>query len=687
MNKIIIFGGTTEGRLLSEYLSCASVRHVLSVTSDYGNMLITPNEYAEVMTGKMDLDAMLEFFKDRGFAAEDTVVDATHPYAVLASENIKAATLKTGCKLIRIVRRDKDIESLPDDGSKKKNVFFYDDPRSCFDTIDGTEGNILLTTGSKELDLYKELVSDKTLKRTYVRIIPSQESLKICERCGIEPSKIIAMQGPFGTALNKALIEQYSIDHLVTKQSGAAGGFNDKTEACLLADIDCHVIKKPVAEAGVSVSEAFYLITGEKLPCEKTKSTETVPDAVTGRRQIWLAGAGMGSTGALTEDVKEAIEEADAVFGALRLVESVRVISKYPVYRAEDIIAILTEHREYRRIVILFSGDSGFHSGAGSALNKLRVWDPEADIRVLPGISSISYMAAITGESYDDAVLFSLHGDNAPTRLHALTETVKYDRKTYVLLSGDEDVREIGSRLKTAVPACEIIVGRDLSYVTESLIRLTPEEAASFRSDGMLTALIINPGYERRPLIKAFNDKDFVRGNVPMTKECVRHECVVRLGLREGDTVYDIGGGTGSVALEAAALHPSLSVYTIEHDPEAAALIRLNIQKMQADNVFLIEGEAPDAMDGLRKPDAVFIGGSAGKLKDILSAVHQKGKGIRFVVTSVSLETAGELNSIIAEWGIENADIVQMQVSEVKTVGSHHMMNAQNPVMIYSFIR
>ena len=108
---------------------------------------------------------------------------------------------------------------------------------------------------------------------------------------------------------------------------------------------------------------------------------------------------------------------------------------------------------------------------------------------------------------------------------------------------------------------------------------------------------------------------------------------------------------------------------------------------MQADNVFLIEGEAPDAMDGLRKPDAVFIGGSAGKLKDILSAVHQKGKGIRFVVTSVSLETAGELNSIIAEWGIENADIVQMQVSEVKTVGSHHMMNAQNPVMIYSFIR
>ena len=679
MNKIIIFGGTTEGRILSEALSRASVYHTVSVTSDYGNSLITPNEYAEVLTGRMDLDAMRGFLKKREYKPDDIVVDATHPYAVMATSNIKEAVSDTGCRLIHIKRSGAEgFESERDDAQNEK-VHLYDDPEECFAALDDTEGNILLTTGSKELAAYRDIVSPETLHRTYVRVIPSADSLKICEDCGIEPSRIIAMQGPFGVNINEALIEQFGIRHMVTKQSGTAGGYDDKLKACLKTGISCHVIRRPAEDAGVNVTEAYRMITGKTLCDERTD------DNTDASRIITLAGYGMGESRTVTEEVRSAIEDADVCFGAGRLTDHLTVSVKYPAYLAPDIIAILKEHPEYRRVVILFSGDSGFYSGAGSVERAVREWDPEAAIRILPGISSIACLAALTAESYNDAAVYSLHGRNSASRLYELTELIRYNRKTYVLLSGDGDVRSLGERLKNAAPECRITVGENLSYETEKVTELTPGDAMHFKSDGIMTALVINPGYERRPLIRVLEDDDLIRGHVPMTKECIRHESVIRLKLREGDIVYDIGGGTGSVALEAASLHPSLKVYTIERNAEAAGLIRQNIEALHMDNVQLIEGEAPDALTGLDTPDAVFIGGSAGKLAEILMSVHMKGSGIRYVITSVSLETSGALNSFIEEQGIDDADIIQMQVSDIRTVGSHHMMQAQNPVMIYSF--
>lgn len=679
MNKIIIFGGTTEGRMLSEALTRASVYHTVSVTSEYGNSLIAPNEYAEVLTGRMDSDEMTGFLKKREYRADDIVVDATHPYATLVSSNIKTAVENVGCRLIHVRRSEaKGIADDRDDASNEE-VYFHDEPVACFASLDDTEGNILLTTGSKELALYRDTVSPNTLLRTYVRVIPSVDSLKICEECGIEPSRIIAMQGPFGVGINEALISQYGIRQMVTKQSGTAGGYDDKIKACRHSGIACHVILRPADDAGVSVAEAYRMITGMAL-CE-----ERSDDMNGARRVITLAGYGMGDRRVVTAEVSRAIEKADVLFGAGRLTDHLPVSDKYPAYLAPDIISVLNDHPGYRHIVILFSGDSGFYSGAAKVGSAIRKWDSEAEIRLLPGISSIAYMAALTGESYDDAAVFSLHGRNSATRLHTVTELIRYNYKTYVLLSGDADVRSLGERLQDAAPGCRISVGENLSYETEKVTLLTPDEAVHYECDGILTALVVNPGYERRPLIRVLDDDDLIRGKVPMTKECIRHESVIRLKLREGDVVYDIGGGTGSVALETASIHPSLTVYTVEHNAEAAALIRQNTEALGMDNVHLIEGEAPDVLAELEAPDAVFIGGSAGRLAKILMTIHTKGTGIRYVITSVSLETSGALNAFLEEQGIDDADIIQMQVSDIRTVGSHHMMQAQNPVMIYSF--
>lgn len=186
-------------------------------------------------------------------------------------------------------------------------------------------------------------------------------------------------------------------------------------------------------------------------------------------------------------------------------------------------------------------------------------------------------------------------------------------------------------------------------------------------------------------LIKTFSDDDFIRGKVPMTKGPVRHLSVIRLGLREGDVVYDIGSGTGSVACEAAAQSGSLEVYAIEMKPAACDLIRQNAAKLGLSNIRVIEGKAPDAFDGLPAPACAFIGGSSGNLKAILTALSTAPEGVRVVINAVSLETMAEIQSVLKEFDTEDVCIEQISVSRARELGSYHLMTAENPVLIASF--
>ena len=187
-------------------------------------------------------------------------------------------------------------------------------------------------------------------------------------------------------------------------------------------------------------------------------------------------------------------------------------------------------------------------------------------------------------------------------------------------------------------------------------------------------------------LIPMLDDDEFIRDKVPMTKSAVRHLSVIKLALNEGDTVYDIGSGTGSVACEIALQSSSLRVYAIEMKPDACDLTRRNAEKFGLSNVFVIEGKAPDTFAGLEAPDCVFIGGSSGELKAILDYLSRLDKEIRVVINAVSLETMAEIQSVISGQGIVDPCIEQMSVSRSRELGNYHLMTAENPVMIASFI-
>ena len=180
-------------------------------------------------------------------------------------------------------------------------------------------------------------------------------------------------------------------------------------------------------------------------------------------------------------------------------------------------------------------------------------------------------------------------------------------------------------------------------------------------------------------------DSDFIRGDVPMTKEEIRVLSVCKLRLEANSVVYDIGSGTGSVAVEIARLSPNITVYAVEVNDEGIGLINQNAANFGCKNIHAVHALAPDGLENLPIPTHAFIGGSKGNLSSIIDVLRKKNPKIRIVGTAVTLETAAEMQNALKNLPVSDADIVQVSVSRAEKVGSYHMLKANNPVFIYSF--
>ncbi len=181
------------------------------------------------------------------------------------------------------------------------------------------------------------------------------------------------------------------------------------------------------------------------------------------------------------------------------------------------------------------------------------------------------------------------------------------------------------------------------------------------------------------------SDSDFIRGSLPMTKEEVRFVSVCKLHLEKNSVVYDVGSGTGSVAVEIARLSPDISVYANEVTDEGTELIRQNAQKIGCNNVHVVKALAPEGFENLPSPTHAFIGGSKGRLIPILESLRAKNPRMRVVVTAVSLETLAEIQSALKKFSVTDDEIIQLSVSRAEKAGSHSLLKAGNPVFICSF--
>ena len=695
MKKVLVFAGTTEGRELAELLADSNIKCSVCVATDYALELMN-DKRLDVHCGRLTEEEMEVLMRDGKF---DVVVDATHPYAQIVSQNVRQAADMESISLIRLRRSTESAE---------EGFVSFKTHEECSAWLSFQTGNILLTTGSKDLGSYAK---NETIKNhLFVRVLPGEESIRLCTANGITGRQIIAMQGPFSAQMNECILREYSIDWMVTKISGHAGGFEEKVEAAKKAGVGVCAILPPsenVCQTEISGDERKSSMYICENVYDTAKKLELLlkEDILSKRsRKIILSGIGMGNTDGMTREAYHAFEEAEVIFGAERMLENLPGKGiKVPYYRADDIISYLIEHPQYTKVAAAFSGDSGFYSGAQSMKKALEEANEKGILKsettILPGISSVSALAARLGVSWNDAVLASIHG-----RRTNVVNLVRKNTKVFLLLSGKNDFEMLVNKFREAgINHVKISAGYRLSYPDEKLFTFYLDEFETKLFDlpeGVYTCLIENEDCEEQILTPGIDDEIFSRTKVPMTKNEVRVLSISRLELTKNAVVYDVGSGTGSVSIECARLSPDIFVFAIEQKEEAANLTKENAVRLGlSDQIVVINKKAPEGFEELPTPTHVFIGGSSGALSDILSAIQKKlivkentkgktdkaSKGVRVVINAVSLETIAQITKLIQTYPVKHVQLTQIQASRAHKLGSYNLMQAQNPVLIASF--
>lgn len=708
MRQVLIFGGTSEGRMLSEYLDKRQLRHTVCVATDYGEEVMEHTEYVQIRQGRLDVPEMEALMRSGDYAV---VVDATHPYATAVSENVRMACKAENMPYLRYLRDAGGAagSKTPDahqstsisgrDAGTDSSITWVNSAAEAATYLETQSGNIFLTTGSKELHVFTERISD--LGRLFIRVLPSASVITECRNLGMEGKQICAMQGPFSAEMNIAMLKQTNAAFLVTKDTGTTGGYPEKEQAAHQLGVRMVVIRRP-EESGLDFA-ALLKKLGEALGCElageeaqtseericETRTCEAKREAKREtttsdcpERVLSCIGIGMGNLGTLTHDAAEAIKSAQIIFGADRLLKSVQemgiLLSGQPLvteYIGTKILAYLEAHPQYRRIAVLMSGDVGFYSGARGIQEAFA----GENVHFYCGISSVVYFASKIPTSWQDAKLLSAHGK----QVNLLNSVQRYP-KIIMIVSDAGDVMHLCAKLHEAkMDQVRVTVGTNLSYPEETVTSGAPEDFLTVTTTGLHIMMLENP--EAKYIITpGMNDETFVRGKVPMTKEEIRILSVAKLQLTEDAIVYDVGAGTGSVSAECARLCTSGCVYAIERNPEGIELIRENAKQLKLSNLIPVEGLAPDAMEDLPVPTHAFIGGSAGNMGKIIDVLRAKNPDIRIVINTIALESISEVLGILKEREID-ADIVQICASRSRTLGHYHMMTGQNPVYIISF--
>ena len=391
--------------------------------------------------------------------------------------------------------------------------------------------------------------------------------------------------------------------------------------------------------------------------------------------KVYLIGTGMGNPDTLTVRALRAIEACPVLVGARRLLEPWQEDRPCaPLTAAADIAAWVSGQTQ-GPVGVLLSGDTGFYSGAKSLWPLLK----DHQVETIPGLSSLSYFCARLGTTWQDVRVVSAHG-----RSHNAVGEIQSHPRTFALTGGATRAEDLCRALaERGLGAVRVSVGERLSYPDERIVTGTAAGLAGEHFEDLAVLLAEHDA----PVLRPWNtpglpDGFFLRGEVPMTKEEVRSLALCKLRLQPWHTVWDVGAGTGSVSVECALACPAGQVFAVEKKQEALALLEENKARFHASNLHVVAGTAPEALQDLPAPDRVFLGGTSGELEEILNVIFRKNPAARVVCTAVTLETVAEAARLFAP--LEGADMVQVSATRTRSAGRYHLMDAQNPVWIFS---
>lgn len=391
-------------------------------------------------------------------------------------------------------------------------------------------------------------------------------------------------------------------------------------------------------------------------------------------KKIYIVGIGMNGRETLTKQAQEAINAADCLIGANRMLEPFSDISKPKLasWNSAEIRDYIMS-TDFGIYSVLMSGDCGYYSGAQSLLKAL---PKDVDAELISGISSPVYFCSKLKIPWQDIPTVNLHGENSN-----IVRNAAMHHRCFFLLGGKCTPRDVCKKLcDYGMSNIKVYIGEMLGYPEERIFTGFARDFSDIETSTMSVLITENPTPETF-IRTGISDDEFIRGKVPMTKSEIRSLVISKLGIAPSDIVWDIGCGTGSVSVEMALQCYKGTVYSIDLNPEAVELTKQNALKFRCDNIDISLGSAPEITEHFLTPDKIFIGGSKGNLQDIISTAIRRNPKVIILITVVSLETIYEAMGGLSEHDF-NVAITQASITRTKQIACHTMLSAQNPVFI-----
>jgi precorrin-6Y C5,15-methyltransferase (decarboxylating) len=406
----------------------------------------------------------------------------------------------------------------------------------------------------------------------------------------------------------------------------------------------------------------------------------------------------------------DALVSSDVVLANNRLVDVFRSYDEFDqvsksllVHRTVyDMLDYIAENYTRRRLSVLAAGDPMFFGVGRLIVERL---GREA-VEVHPDLSSLQVAFSRIKETSNNALLISLHGGPDPEKrrqleyeLSELPALIKRYEKIGILTDRENSPSVIASALQSSIvnskSSIKMFVCEKLGYPDEKVTEGTPAEITRLTFENPNVVIVRKsggeevqkdkpsalPGFRVSKPAFGLKEDEIVHSGGLITKDEVRAVTIHKLRLPGTGVLWDIGAGSGSVAIEAARICPEMMVYAVEKVPKRVETIHENVRRLEVSNLKVVEGMAPDALADLPDPDRVFIGGSSGGMREIidhLSAVMPAGV---VVVNAATIETLNEAVEAL-EGNLFEIEVTEVSVSRSKEISGKRHMSALNPVFI-----
>lgn len=401
-------------------------------------------------------------------------------------------------------------------------------------------------------------------------------------------------------------------------------------------------------------------------------------------KKVYALGLGPGNLSFTTASALEVLKEADVIIGAPRLLNEIKSICSVQFFEAvslEDIFFALSKVADNKTPAVVFSGDIGSFSG----FNKFSEVAAELyEVVAIPGISAVQYMAAKMRMQWTNWNIQSAHGKSLN-----FFEELRKGKPLFLFLDSQNSAHHFLERAFDAgFGDIQVSVGEHLGYEDERIESGSVEELRILEFKPLSVALFIpsmschdaiSSAYARQSI----PDSEFIRGSAPMTKEEVRSVIVSKLDIHDGETILDIGSGSGSVTVALAIASPHGKVHAIEFDDDALEITRRNVEYFNLRNVEIHKGMASSIIPNVRPPHKAFVGGSKHEMQTILSQLHALNSKIKIAISALTLETLSSALENLKNLDYKNIEVVQLGVSRSEKLSpSFTMLKPLNPVFI-----